>query len=150
MGTGGVPVEGPDWRAQAFAVDHRVVVPAYGYRIEASGSRPLVISGDTAACTAVIQQAVDAGVLVHECNNAGPYNPLPASATPAQREHFRERWESHTSAEQVGKLASRAAVPTLVLTNLPPTMEPAWVRATLAADYHGELMLGDDLLALER
>ena len=75
---------------------------------------------------------------------------LPAGATPVQREHFRERWESHTSAEQVGGLARRAGVPTLVLSHLPPTLDPAWVRATVAADYPGELLLGEDLLALER
>jgi hypothetical protein len=50
----------------------------------------------------------------------------------------------------MGALASRADVPTLVLSHLPPTMDPAWVRATVAADYRGELVLGDDLLALER
>jgi ribonuclease BN (tRNA processing enzyme) len=146
----GEPVEGDDWRVTAVEVDHRVVVPAYGYRVEDARGRALLISGDTAPCDAVVAAARGAAVLVHEVNNAGPYQPLPDGATAAQREHFRERWESHTSAEQVGQVASRADVPTLVLTHLPPTMDPAWVRATVAADYRGELVLGEDLLALER
>jgi ribonuclease BN (tRNA processing enzyme) len=146
----GETVAGDGWRAIAVEVDHRVVVPAYGYRMEDARGRALVISGDTAPCDAVVAAARGAAVLVHELNNAGPYQPLPDDATEAQREHFRERWESHTSAEQVGALARRAAVPTLVLSHLPPTMDPAWVRATVAADYDGEILLGEDLLALER
>jgi ribonuclease BN (tRNA processing enzyme) len=148
--TPGESVAGDGWRVAAVEVDHRVVVPAYGYRVEDARGQTLVISGDTAPCDAVVAAAQGAAMLVHELNNAGPYQPLPPDATEAQREHFRERWESHTSAEQVGALARRAAVPTLVLSHLPPTMDPAWVRATVAADYPGELILGEDLLALER
>ena len=146
----GEPVEGDGWRVIPIEVDHRVVVPAYGYRVEDDRGQAIVISGDTAPCDAVVAAARGASVLVHELNNAGPYQPLPAGASEAQREHFRERWESHTSAEQVGALARRADVPTLVLSHLPPTMDPTWVRATVAADYPGELHLGEDLLALER
>jgi hypothetical protein len=29
-------------------------------------------------------------------------------------------------------------------------MDPAWVRETVAADYAGELLLGEDLLVVER
>ncbi len=147
---GGETTEGDGWRVTAIEVDHRVVVPAYGYRVEDERGQALVISGDTAPCDAVVAAAQGAAVLVHELNNAGPYQPLPADADEAQREHFRERWESHTSAEQVGPLARRTGVPTLVLSHLPPTLDPAWVRATVAADYPGELILGDDLLTLER
>jgi ribonuclease Z len=146
----GEVVEGDGWRVMAIEVDHRVVVPAYGYRVEEERGRALVVSGDTAPCEAIVAAASTAALLVHELNNAGPYAPLPPDATPAQRAHFRERWESHTSADQVGKLAARAGVPTLVLSHLPPTMDPAWVRATVAADYPGELVIGEDLLVLER
>ncbi|HEY7061941.1 MAG TPA: MBL fold metallo-hydrolase [Chloroflexota bacterium] len=146
----GEAVEGDGWRVTPIEVDHRVVVPAYGYRIEDERGRALVISGDTAPCDAVVAAAQGAAVLVHELNNAGPYQPLAPDATEAQREHFRERWESHTSAEQIGALAARSGVPTLVLSHLPPTMDAAWVRATAGADYRGELHIGEDLLALER
>ena len=146
----GESVAGDGWRVTAVEVDHRVVVPAYGYRVEEARGQALVISGDTAPCDAVVAAAQGAAVLVHELNNAGPYQALPLDASEAQREHFRERWESHTSAEQVGALARRAGVPTLVLSHLPPTLDPAWVRATVAADFPSELVLGEDLLALER
>ena len=146
----GESVAGDGWRVTTVEVDHRVVVPAYGYRVEEARGQALVISGDTAPCDAVVAAAQGAAVLVHELNNAGPYQPLPLDASEAQREHFRERWESHTSAEQVGALARHAGVPTLVLSHLPPTLDPAWVRATVAADFPGELVLGEDLLALER
>src|SRR5712692_321789 len=141
----GEALDGDGWRMVAIEVDHRVVVPAYGYRVEERSGPALVISGDTAPCGAVVAAARDAAVLVHELNNAGPYNPLPADATPAQVAHFRERWESHTSADQVGRLAREAGVPTLVLSHLPPTTDTAWVRETVAADYPGELLVGEDL-----
>jgi ribonuclease BN (tRNA processing enzyme) len=143
-------VEGDGWRVSAIEVDHRVVVPAYGYRVEDERGRTLIVSGDTAPCSAIVAAAADAAVLLHELNNAGPYQPLPADADPALVEHARERWESHTSAEQVGKLAQQAGVPTLVLSHLPPTMDPAWVRETVAGDYSGEVLLGEDLLVVER
>jgi ribonuclease BN (tRNA processing enzyme) len=146
----GEVVEGEGWRVSAIEVDHRVVVPAYGYRVEDERGRSLVVSGDTAPCGAIVAAAADAAVLLHELNNAGPYQALPADADPALVEHARERWESHTSAEHVGKLAQQAGVPTLVLSHLPPTMDPAWVRETVAADYAGELLLGEDLLVVER
>jgi len=146
----GEALDDDGWRLVAIAVDHRVVVPAYGYRVEERAGPALVISGDTAPCGAVIAAARDAAVLVHELNNAGPYAPLPADATPAQVAHFRERWESHTSADQVGKLAREAGVPTLVLSHLPPTTDPARVRETVGADYAGELLVGEDLLVVER
>jgi ribonuclease Z len=146
----GASVEGPGWRVTAIEVDHRVVVPAYGYRVEDERGTAMVISGDTAPCRAIIEGAGRAAVLVHELNNAGPYQPLPADADPALVEHARERWESHTSAEQVGKLAAESGVPSLVLSHLPPTMNAAWVRETVAGDYSGERHLGEDLLVLER
>jgi len=146
----GERVEGAGWRVTAIEVDHRVVVPAYGYRIEDERGRALAISGDTAPCQAVMEAAADAALLVHELNNAGPYQPLPPDADPALLEHARERWESHTSAEQVGKLARECGVPALVLSHLPPTMNPDWVRQTVAADYSGQLVLGEDLLVVER
>ena len=146
----GEAIEGDGWRVTAVEVDHRVVVPAYGYRVEEEGRRPLVVSGDTAPCAAIVDATADASVLVHELNNAGPYNPLPPDADPILVEHARERWESHTNADQVGKLAQEAGVPTLVLSHLPPTMDPAWVRETVAADYRGELLLGEDLLVVQR
>ncbi len=145
----GEAVEGDGWRVTAIEVDHRVVVPAYGYRIEDERGRALVISGDTAPCPAIMAAAADAALLVHELNNAGPYDPLPTDAPAALVEHARERWESHTSAEQIGKLAAEAGVPRLVCSHLPPTMDPAWVRATISADYDGELVLGEDLMAIE-
>ena len=145
----GESVEGDGWRVTAIEVDHRVVVPAYGFRVEDERGCALLISGDTAPCQAVVRAAADAAVLVHELNNAGPYQPLPPDADPALVEHARERWESHTSADQVGKLAREAGVPMLVLSHLPPTMDPAWVRETVAAEYAGELLLGEDLLMVE-
>src|SRR5882724_1508267 len=52
-------------RIRAFAVDHRPVVPAYGYRFDYRG-RSVVVSGDTAKSTGLIAAAHGADVLVHE------------------------------------------------------------------------------------
>jgi ribonuclease Z len=60
-----VVLERDGLRVTAFAVDHRPVAPAYGYRFEYRG-RSVVISGDTARTENVTLHSKGADVLVHE------------------------------------------------------------------------------------
>src|SRR3546814_13830888 len=52
-------------RVTAFAVDHRPVRPAVGYRFDYKG-RSVVISGDTAASRSLEAAAKNAELLIHE------------------------------------------------------------------------------------
>ena len=58
-------VEENGLRITAFPVDHRPVVPAYGYRFDYRG-RSVVVSGDTTKSSSLIAAAHGADVLVHE------------------------------------------------------------------------------------
>jgi ribonuclease BN (tRNA processing enzyme) len=52
----------------------------------------------------------------------------------------------HTTADQVGKVASRAGVKKLVLTHfIPPVFDADALYRDIAADFHGEIVLADDL-----
>lgn len=52
-------------RVIAFLVDHKVVTPAFGYRLE-YGDRAVVISGDTTYSKNLIKHAQGVDVLIHE------------------------------------------------------------------------------------
>ncbi len=53
---------------ESFEVDHRPVVPAFGYRVAHDGVR-VVFSGDTTACDSLRRAAADADLLVCEALN---------------------------------------------------------------------------------
>jgi ribonuclease Z len=128
------PVEVPEAGAQvvldedglritAFPVDHRPVVPAYGYRFDHAG-RSVVVSGDTARSPALVASAHGADVLVHEALAAHMVGRIAAIA----RARGEERWtklmddvvEYHTTPAEAVGVAREAGVRMLVLTHLVP------------------------------
>lgn len=145
---GGDIHEGNGWRATAFEVDHGYVKPALGFTFEDDRGK-LVISGDTAPCQAVIDASQGADLLVHELMRATPaWDPHGADleAVPPLR---RRILASHTCPHELGPLAHEAGVPKLLVTHLPPDADGAWVQETLASDYRGETIIGEDLMRLE-
>jgi len=94
---------------KAFAVPHANYEPgrALGYRIEAP-DRVIVISGDTHASDAVVENCAGCDVLVHEVYSARGFR----SRSPEwQRYHA----DAHTSTEELAALATRARPKLLVL-----------------------------------
>lgn len=84
----------------AFLVKHANWDEAFGYRFDAGG-RSIVISGDTAPTTAIVEACRGCDVLLHEvyCNAGG-------------RAYFHA---AHTSAAELAKIAAQAAPRLLVL-----------------------------------
>src|SRR4051812_28266102 len=98
-------------------VDHPLIPLALAYRFDCP-DRSMVFSGDTHRSDALIRLARGADVLVHEAL----YLPLaPGAPGSALRKHI---VESHTSVEEVGRVASEAGVKTLVLSHLVPGENP--------------------------
>jgi ribonuclease Z len=68
---------------------------------------------------------------------------------PSQR--FQDILDYHSSVAQAAQTAARAGVTTLVLTHYVPALQPgdeeAW-RAIAAAEFDGEIVLGDDLTTI--
>ncbi len=103
----GVLFDDGNVKVRAFAVPHGDWAASYGYRFD-SADRSIVISGDTRASDAVVTACNGCDLLVHEVISADGLR----TRTPEwQRYHAR----AHTSTEELGPLANRAAPKLLVL-----------------------------------
>ncbi|MEX0892484.1 MAG: MBL fold metallo-hydrolase [Gemmatimonadota bacterium] len=145
---GGAVMEDDNVRVTAALVDHPPVAPAFAYRFDCA-DRSYVISGDTRPTPALVELAKGADVLVHEVMHVPSIDALVAREPNATtlREHL---LASHTTTEQVGRLATEAGVETLVLTHFVPGGYPfladeVWYDA-VRPHFSGNLIVGRDLL----
>jgi ribonuclease BN (tRNA processing enzyme) len=126
-------------------VDHPLVPLALAYRFDCP-DRSIVCSGDTRRSDALIKLARGADVLVHEVL----YLPAaPGAPGSALRKHV---VDSHTTAEDAGRVATEAGVKTLVLSHFvpaenPPISDDQWLAAARST-FKGEIVVGRDLLEL--
>ncbi|WP_242112323.1 MBL fold metallo-hydrolase [Luteimonas aquatica] len=137
-------------RVRAALVDHPPLRPAFAYRFD-TPDRSIVFSGDTRPSPVLAALARGADVLVHEVMFLPALDRLIASEPQAARLR-RHLLDSHTTTEQVGRLATEAGVKTLVLNHFVPGGDPAlsdevW-RTAVAAHFKGELVVGRDLMEL--
>jgi ribonuclease BN (tRNA processing enzyme) len=147
---GGLVHEDDNVRVTAALVEHPPMVPSFAYRFDCA-DRSIVISGDTRPTPALVSLAQDADVLVHEVMHVPSIEALIASESNAVtlREHL---LASHTTTEQVGRLATEARVKTLVLSHFVPGGFPfladeVWYNA-VRPHFAGKLVVGRDLLEL--
>ena len=141
---------------KAILVPHGEVFPAFAYRFDCkNGKGAVVFSGDcsapgfTAATNNVVKLAQGADILVHEVINwdlilAGAK--LQGIDTTSQ--FFTHLRTSHTTTQEVGKVATAAGVPKLVLTHLIPSNPKdcpdfLW-KAQIAPNYAGDIHVGND------
>lgn len=139
---GAVVYDDGEVKVTAFAVDHKPVEHAFGYRFEAKG-RVVVVSGDMRPNANLIRFAKNADVLVLEAY---------------LHEHF-DRHDSpevakrlkgyHVSAEEAGEIAKAANVKTLVLTHLIPANAEETFRERAARAFKGRIVVGRDLMRIE-
>jgi ribonuclease Z len=133
-------------RVEAFEVDHRPVRHAFGFAFETPEAR-LVLSGDTRACTAVIEAARGADLLVHE---VFVHRELPVTPGVRSAETVANVASYHTLSSEVGKVAAEAGVGCLALTHfVPPACDRKALLAEVAADFAGPVVIGEDLMTLE-
>ncbi len=130
----------------AVLVQHAPVFPAIAYRFDTpTGS--VVFSGDTGPCNNVVRLAQGADILVHEIIDLdlllGRLTRLPNYA-----EVRSQLARSHSAPEDVGAIATRAGVKTLVLSHLVPCeeshSEAEW-EALVRPYFDGEVVCGVDL-----
>jgi ribonuclease Z len=135
----GVVYQDEDVKVTAFAVDHKPVEPAFGYRFDAAG-RSVVISGDTRPSDNLVRFAQGADVLVHEAM-------LPEYLDTIDQPDVAARLKSyHTTPEEAGQIAQRAGVKLLVLTHLVPGKDEATFRERAAKHFKGRIVVGRDLM----
>jgi ribonuclease Z len=137
----GVVYDDGNVKITAFAVDHRPVVNAFGYRFE-SGGRTVVISGDTRPTENLVRNAKGADVLVLEAY-------LPEHFLRVDTPEVAARLMSyHTSAEEAGEIAARTGVRKLVLTHLIPGNAEETFRERAGKAFKGEVVVGRDLMRI--
>ena len=134
----------------AAVVDHPPIRPSFAYRFDCP-DRSIVISGDTRPSDNLVKLARGADVLVHEVMYPPALPALLAGEPNATRlrDHL---LASHTTAEEVGRVATRAGVKTLVLSHFVPGGFPfipdkTWYEA-VRPFFSGELIVGRDLLEI--
>lgn len=130
-------------RVLARTVHHEPVTPAVAYRVETPDGA-VVISGDTVACDEVAELAEGAEVLVHEAFRRAAMQPFIKAVPPLARIAA-----YHADTSEVGGVAKRAGVRTLVLTHLIPAPRNAqdkqgFVDDVRSGGFDGELIVADD------
>jgi ribonuclease Z len=143
----GTAYKDADVTVTAFAVDHRPVEPAFGYKFE-SGGKVVVISGDTAPSENLVKFARSADILVHEVYMPGCFtNARTVKMSRGDAAKIARRLgRYHTDAEQVGKIAAAADVKKLVLTHVIPPEAGDKIHELAAKNFSGEIVVGKDLM----
>ena len=142
----GTILETPRVRVRCVPVDH-YTVPARAYRFD-TPDRSFVFSGDTRPSDALIALARGADVLVHEVMLVEALNQIHDANAPTLMEHL---LRSHTSTEEVGRVAAAAGVRTLVLSHLVPALpsitDAMWTEG-VRRHFHGEIIVGRDMMEI--
>lgn len=146
---GGLVMQNDDVKVSCTLVPHPMIKYAFAYRFDTK-DRSVVISGDTAYSPALADFAKGADVLIHEVMYLPGIEALVRRLPNATRlrQHL---LASHTVPEDVGRVAARAGVKTLVLShfvpgdeNLPITDE-MWSEG-VRKNFSGQIIVGRDLL----
>jgi len=146
----GVVLQNDDVKVTAALVRHPPIRQAYAYRFD-TADRSIVISGDTTYAPEVAEFARGTDVLVHEVMY------LPGIETLLKRVPNAERLRqhliaSHTTTEDVGRLAARTEVQTLVLSHFVPGDDPSitdelWTEG-VRKHFRGRIIVGKDLMEI--
>ena len=137
----GVVYDDGEVKITAFAVDHKPVRDAFGYRFESRGE-VIVISGDMRPNPNLLRYAKGADVLVLEAYLPEFFDKVDTPEVAARLKSY------HTSAEEAGEIAAAAGVRTLVLTHLIPGNEDETFRERAARKFKGKIVVGRDLLRI--
>ena len=146
----GMVMQDANVRVTAALVPHPPIAHAFAYRFD-TADRSIVISGDTARSEALIKLAQGADVLVHEVLWVPAVDRIAASI-PSAKTLKKHIIDSHTSVEDVGRVAQAAGVKTLVLSHFVPAGDPAvtdqmWLEAA-RAHFRGNIIVGKDLMEI--
>jgi len=146
----GIVMRNDDVKVTSCRVRHPPITQSYAYRFDAK-DRSIVISGDTAYAPELAEFAKSADVLVHEVMYLPAIEKLirQNSAATRLREHL---LASHTSTEDVGRIAAQAGVKTLVLSHFVPGDDPSiteeqWSEG-VRKHFKGRIIVGKDLLEI--
>jgi ribonuclease BN (tRNA processing enzyme) len=147
----GLVMQNADVKVTSLRVRHPPITQSYAYRFDAKDGS-FVISGDTAYAPELAVFARRADVLVHEAMYLPGVENLVKRFPDAKglRQHL---LASHTSTEDVGRIAAEAGVKTLVLSHLVPgddasITDEQWSEG-VRKHFKGRIIVGKDLMVIE-
>ncbi len=127
---------------------------AYSYRFD-TPDRAIVFTGDTGPTAALTELAKDADLLVSEANSVEERMQLLIKSgqwqlmTSAEQDRIKQQMtQGHMSTEDIGKMAARARVKTVVLTHLtskPDNDYTSWANE-VKNHFSGEVLVAKDLM----
>ena len=137
-------------KVTAALVEHPLVRPAFAYRLDGP-DRSIVVSGDTSRSDNLVNLARGADVLVHEAMWLPAVDRI-VSRNPNASTLKRHLLDSHTAAEDCGRVAQAADVKMLVLSHLVPggdatITDDMWIGAA-RQHFSGRIVVGKDLMEL--
>jgi ribonuclease BN (tRNA processing enzyme) len=144
----GVIHRDPAVTVTAARVRHPPIEHAYALRFDAP-ARSVVVSGDTAYSPELVALAKGADVLVHEAMYLPALDDLLRRNPDAKRLRA-HLLASHTTTEEVGRVAAEAKVETVVLSHLVPGDDASITDAQWAEGvrkhFKGRVVVGQDLM----
>lgn len=140
----GVVYEKNGVKVTAFTVDHGVVKPALGYRVDFAG-HSVVLSGDTRYSENLIRFAQGTDVLIHEVIDPEVFR---AQAPLLSAEQARNVIAHHTTPEEAGMVFTKVKPKLAVYSHIVPGDAPNVLPLTRKT-YSGPLELGEDLMSME-
>ena len=145
----GVVLQTPDVKVTAFRTPHPPIVDNFAYKFETPDGT-IVFSGDTAYNPKLAEFTKGADVLVHEALYVPWVDRLVARTRNGAtlRKHL---LESHTTAEEVGRIADAAGVKVLVMSHLVPgdldVTDENWTNEA-KKNFKGRIIVARDLKEL--
>jgi ribonuclease Z len=124
-------------RVTAFLVDHGIVAPAFGYRVDYRG-RSVVLSGDTRVSENLVAFSKGVDVLIHEV--------VDPDVIRARSPDAEAIIAHHTTPEEAGTIFSRVKPRLAVYSHAPAT---AAVLTKTRTTYAGPLQAAEDRLTIE-
>ena len=146
----GVVLQTPDVKVTAFRTPHPPIVDNFAYKFETPDGT-IVFSSDTAYNPKLAEFAKGADVLVHEALYLPAVDRLVIKTKNGAtlKKHL---LDSHTTTEDVGRIAAQAGVKVLVLSHFVPGDDPEvtdddWTR-DVKKNFSGRIIVARDLMQL--
>jgi ribonuclease BN (tRNA processing enzyme) len=147
---GGVVLQTPDVKVTAFRTPHPPITDNFAYKFETPDGT-IVFSSDTAYNPKLAEFAHGADVLVHECLYLPAVDRLVIKTRNGAtlKKHL---LASHTTTEDVGRIAAAAGVKVLVLSHFVPGDDPLvtdddWTEG-VKKNFSGRIIVAKDLMQL--
>jgi ribonuclease BN (tRNA processing enzyme) len=146
----GVVLQTADVKVTAFRTPHPPIVDNFAYKFETPDGT-IVFSGDTAYNPKLAEFAKGADVLVHECLYLPAVDRLVLKTKNGAtlKKHL---LDSHTTTEDVGRIAAAAGVKVLVLSHFVPGDDPLVTDDNWTEDvkkhFSGRIIVAKDLMEL--